>query len=841
MNPKPRSHEFIRGMAAWRANEFAPPAAAVLLGMLTCLLCPGFASAAPPEAFLETYCATCHTGDDAESDFSMDDLLGGADFDLTTNLASYERIFEQLSKGKMPPRKKRQPAAEEKERMLAFLEDALSAHQLDSEGARDARPFRRRFNREEYQNTLFELLGMPADAPGFDPLVNELPTDTGLGGFDTVGEGLRMSGLHLELYLQLAERYLGLAADRDIAPRRWRIDFAESGSDVDRQKLEALRPGDRHDASGEQLLNSHFIRVDDSGADETFHDDFRSRINRARWLMTGKYGFPFFKDDVLVMRERFGIGKVYAREAGLYRYRVRCRAVARDEGLEHKPRLRLEFVGAPSAGGGVLRYNIAHRELPVNEWVTIDSTMFRTLEENYEGNYSGLDVLLVFEAPMVGQQRGETRPRADKERPKLTEAELRDHYRHMLEIDYVEIEGPIHPVRDPAKRIPQAAPEGGDEIAFARETLRPFLRRAFRRPVSDETVEFHLERFREHRAAGGAFADALEATLLSLLVSPEFLFVLNEPREVQPGDRLDPHALASRLSYFLWSAAPDTELSRCADDGSIRDPDTLRQQARRMIADPKSMELSRNFSSQWLHLRDIDQMEPDAELYKYDRELERSMVEETVRFFHEVLTNDLSILNFVDSDWTIVNRRLAGHYRLRASFGGIEPYQRVVLRPQDQRGGVLTQASVLKLTSNSTRTSPVNRGVFILENFLGDPPPPPPDNAGEIANNVPGLDRVTLRRQLELHRQLPECARCHDKIDPLGFALENYNAIGAWRAAEGHALKKRVNGSPIDARAVLPDGREIDGPVELKQVLLESPEIFAGCLTEKMLAYALGR
>jgi hypothetical protein len=326
---------------------------------------------------------------------------------------------------------------------------------------------------------------------------------------------------------------------------------------------------------------------------------------------------------------------------------------------------------------------------------------------------------------------------------------------------------------------------------------------------------------------------------MAALISPDFLFVDNDRVEAEPGERLSPYALASRLSYFLWSSCPDEELLQLAKSGDLNQPDELRRQVRRMIQDRKSDALTENFASQWLHLREIDAMDPDPDLYKYDKRLEQAMRGETIAFFREILRHDLSILNFIDSDWSMLNETIADHYGIDDVRD--DSFRRVEFEPQHHRGGVLGHASILKITSNSTRTSPVARGVFILENILGDPPPPPPPNAGELANKVPGLDEVTLRRQLEIHRDVPSCARCHDKIDPLGFALENYNAIGGWRVHEADGLKKRRSSPKVDARATLPNGREINGPDELRQALMEEPDAFVNCFVEKMLVYALGR
>lgn len=305
---------------------------------------------------------------------------------------------------------------------------------------------------------------------------------------------------------------------------------------------------------------------------------------------------------------------------------------------------------------------------------------------------------------------------------------------------------------------------------------------------------------------------------------------------------LNSHELASRLSYFLWSSMPDEKLFQLADAGQLANPSTLREQVERMLSDPKSDALVENFAGQWLGLREVGANPPAKDIYRrYDRHLEISIVKESLAFFDEILRNDLSVMNFVQSRFVVINERLGRFYGIPGVRG--DQFRRVDV-PQDvARGGILTQASILSTTSNGTRTSPVKRGTWIMKNVLGIDPGLPVANAGEIAPKVPGLDKATVRQRLEIHRSLPQCARCHNKIDPLGFALENFDASGNWREREGHGYKGRIgpNDPLIDASSSLLDGTKITGVSGLQDALMDREELFLSCLANKLMTYALGR
>jgi hypothetical protein len=384
----------------------------------------------------------------------------------------------------------------------------------------------------------------------------------------------------------------------------------------------------------------------------------------------------------------------------------------------------------------------------------------------------------------------------------------------------------------------------------ARDIIARFLPRAFRRPVAADEIDRHAGLIQRRIQRGDSFESALRAGLRAVLCAPDFLF-LNE-QMIAGSEQIDDDALASRLSYFLWSTMPDAELLDLAARKQLRDARIRRQQVERMLSSPKAAAFTNNFTGQWLRLREIAENEPDQMLYpEYDALLEFSMGEETRRFFDEVLRRNLSVMEFVNSDWAILNDRLAKHYGVPGVTGA--QLRRVDLPPASARGGLLTQASILKVTANGTTTSPVLRGAWAIENLLGiHVPPPPPVPA--VEPDLTGT--TTLRQQLDKHRNHASCASCHSKIDPPGFALESFDAIGGWREwyriPTGEALdldKKRKEdwpltykrGLPVDSTGKLPTGEAFCDIRELKAILKRDPDRIARCLAEKLLIYALGR
>jgi mono/diheme cytochrome c family protein len=372
------------------------------------------------------------------------------------------------------------------------------------------------------------------------------------------------------------------------------------------------------------------------------------------------------------------------------------------------------------------------------------------------------------------------------------------------------------------------------QLECSRKVLENFARRAYRRPVGPDEVDRLVRFVRLAESQGDGYERGLQLAVEAVLVSPHFLFRVELdpflPRlSAAVSHPVSDYELASRLSYFLWSTMPDEELFAKAKDGTLHKADVLEGQVRRMLQDPKSQALVENFGDQWLGLRNLKTMTPDPTAFPgFDDSLRSAMLQETELFFGAIVREDRSLLDFLDADFTFVNGRLAKHYGIPGVQG--EQFQRVKLT-DGRRGGLLTQASVLTVTSNPTRTSPVKRGKWILENILNAPPPPPPPNVPELKETK--LLSGTLRQRMEQHRANPSCAACHARMDPLGFCLENYDAVGAWRTTDG--------GLPIDPSGTLPGGQSLRDPAELKAVLKGRAEEFGRCLAEKMLTYALGR
>ncbi|HEY8503799.1 MAG TPA: DUF1592 domain-containing protein, partial [Gemmataceae bacterium] len=418
--------------------------------------------------------------------------------------------------------------------------------------------------------------------------------------------------------------------------------------------------------------------------------------------------------------------------------------------------------------------------------------------------------------------------------PDAEDPERRD---RNLYVRSLEIEGPFDakpkPPPETHRRVIFVRPTGPeDEDAAARKILAEFARRAYRRPVKPEEIDRLMKLVELAKSEGEPFEARIRLALRAVLVSPHFLFRVEPDPEDPNGVReLNDFELATRLSYFLWSSMPDEELFRLAEKGELGKPEVLEAQVRRMLADPKAEALVENFVGQWLNLRLLGTVSPDRKTYPaFDEKLRAAMQRETELFVGRIIREDRSLLEVLDADYTYVNERLAKHYGIEGVKG--EEF-RLVRLPDDRRGGVITQASVLTLTSNPTRTSPVKRGKWVLENLLGTPPPPPPPDAGELSEAKEEILKGSLRERLEQHRRDPTCAVCHQRMDPIGFGLENFDGIGAWRGKDGNFA--------IDPSGELPDGSRFDGPAGLRAVLKKRADEFRRCTAEKLLTYALGR
>jgi len=412
-------------------------------------------------------------------------------------------------------------------------------------------------------------------------------------------------------------------------------------------------------------------------------------------------------------------------------------------------------------------------------------------------------------------------------------------YRGLPAVDRVSVTGPFKPTGagdTPSRRqILVCRPaSSADELTCAKKIIGALARRAYRRPVTDGDLQSLIEFYQRGRNEGGNFESGIEAAVQLILASPDFLFRFEPDPDSVAADavyRIGDLQLASRLSFFLWSSIPDEELLNLASQGRLKEPVVLERQVRRMLADPRSKALVDNFAGQWLYLRNLKTINPDFETFPdFDDNLRQAMKRETELFIDSIMREDKSVMDLLNANYTFLNERLARHYGIPGIYG--TDFRRVTLK-EDARRGLLGQASILTVTSYPTRTSPVQRGKWILTNVLGIPPNPPPPNIPALKERSDTGKPTTLRERMEEHRTNPTCAGCHRMMDPIGFSLENFDALGQWRTTD--------EGVKIDPSGTLFNGAKVDGPASLRQMLTSRPEVFVGVLIEKMLTYGLGR
>lgn len=521
---------------------------------------------------------------------------------------------------------------------------------------------------------------------------------------------------------------------------------------------------------------------------------------------------------------------IHARFPGLYRIRLQLSALPSFKG--RLPHLALWHHG--------LKRSVAGRDVRASE----DQPTIIEIEAFLpEGDFNVMNqspgMLADGQTPSVSQfPFVNTRVSRDK-RPtsyKLFDDEGRLVF-PLLIVDWVETEGPIHLPADQQKRAGLIPAQDGNQ-SEARECLRLFASRAWRRPATDAELDRFLKVMQSELAAGENFGSAYRAAMVGILTSKNFYY-LEEGAVSEKRSRVNDWELASRLSYFLWSSMPDEELFAVARSGTLAQPEVLRAQLTRMLADSKIGRFTASFPKQWLQLHRVGQFPADPELYPdYDKWLEESMVLETTHYFDTVFRENLSLREFLLSDWTMLNPRLAMHYALPALQEA--DFQKVTLPPEGHRGGLLTHASILSLTSDGTRHRPVHRGVWVSEAIYARTPPPPPPNVEPLAPTPSNKPKATIRQQLEAHATHTVCASCHAKIDPLGFAFDSFDAIGRWRTEERVPGGQGAN-PPVNASGALPDGRTFQGPDDFKQLLAQDIDRFAEAFVEQLATYALRR
>ncbi len=773
------------------------------------------------EPFLKEHCLRCHGPEKDKANFRVDRDLTTEFLDPATK-EKWGEVVDVLNSHEMPPEDEPQPETDEVGRVVDWITRQMVAAELVR---RDGAIVLRRMNRTEYQNAIRDLTGVDYDVSAF-------PQDPAAGGFDNNAKALTLSPLHLELYLEMARKILDRALVEGEKPEviKWR--FQPEEGDGDRHRIQI----------GKQRPIVHGAQNRKEGEFTVMHHDTWNLIPNAR-------DFRVFDEGEYIIRVRAG-GFVPDRAAVVegarkaLEWRIseaekknRTRDAQRRRNdlprdLKHFETDRMYDYGPPRLR---LIVNLGGQPSPIAEW-DVDAPKSAPKVYEFSTRFTkvkaGIKLQYAYSIPSVLEnfwcQAGDTFARPE------------------VWLDWFELEGPIHeswPPPSHRKILHESPLETSDETAYAREVIERFMSRAYRRRVASAEVDEKLALFTKVRPEKDSFVEAIKVPLVATLASPGFLY-LAEPGEGDDGKPriLKSHEIASRLSFFLWSTMPDEELTRLADADQLLERKILQEQVDRMLADGRSDALARNFVGQWLGLREVGANPPARDLYpKYDRHLETSCVAESENFFLEILRHDLSAMNLIKSDFVVINERLARFYGIPDVRG--DHFRKVALPAGVKRGGVMTQASILSVTSNGTRTSPVTRGVWLLKNILGTDPGLPVANAGDLQPKVPGINKATVRKRLEIHRELPQCARCHDKIDPLGFALENFNAAGEWREQEGFGYKGRIqrDDPKINAASKLPDGTEINGVEDLQNALLQKEDLFLKSLAGKMLTYALGR
>jgi mono/diheme cytochrome c family protein len=753
--------------------------------------------------FLQEHCIDCHSGDKPKGKLSLDKLA--ADFDSEASRKIWLGVQKRIRAGEMPPKEEPRPDASEVTALADWIQRSVSSAEA-ARRATQGRVVLRRLNRTEYENTICDLLGIKI------PLKAQLPEDGSADGFDNASAAHHTSSFLMQKYLEAADAALNMAiANRPKPPP----------SVLKRYSMKDMHPV----KSSEEDV----YRFRDGGEVVCFCS--------SEW-------------------HNVWVSEFYPNDAGDYRFRISASGVQTDD----KPlTFRVTQTGSALMGkNGLIGYFDAPADKPtVFEFVRHMEP--RTTISMLPYGLQGANTV-----KMVGGEYWNG--------PGLA-------------IQYVEIEGPLNPLWPPEshRRIfgdlaqknfrtnnyPDRVEVVSDQpLVDAEKILKNFARRAFRHPVTAEDIAPYVAVVKAKLEAEYTFELAIRAALKGVLISPEFLFLREKP------GKLDDFALANRLSYFLWSTMPDDELFTLAEHTSptrkrgsadeypslarrasvpgqrkLSDPDVLHEQVERLLKDPKATAFTENFVGQWLRLREIDATEPSHIVYpEFDHLLKVSMIREAELFFEEVLKNDLSVTNFVASDFTMLNGRLAKHYGIPGVVGW--EFKKTPLPPESHRGGVMTMASVLKVTANGTTTSPVMRGAWVLDRILGTPPPPPPDNVSAIDPDIRGA--TTIREQLAKHRSTESCGVCHRKIDPPGFALESFDCIGGWRdwyrvtgnggpvVVDGRHMPYH-KGKPVDPSDVMEGGERFENVDQFKQLLLKDKPLLARALVAKLITYSTGR
>ena len=760
--------------------------------MILCHALPTYAQQ-PLQAFLQKHCISCHSDQNEKSDVRID--LLSRDFKSGADAHRWGEVLEKVNSGQMPPKEKDRPSEQEIAEFVTSLDSLLKEGRAARMAARPP-VTHYRLSRKEYQNTVYDLLGVRYDPtkPG------ELNEDTLWHGFERLGSELSLSPSHVDRYYRAA----GLVLDRAFTD-----------------------------------ISSEARKVRKTAADLRYNGGKDQQAILDRFGIQRPLRYLLFPGRVQTALAPHWFGKTGPEHSGLYKVRIQASGIRPPGG--QPAHLSIGKPTGEETVDSILDFDItAHEdqpqvyefevflEMPTSLDFCVVSTQsvdrrqgaaFRnalTSQKGYIFTHSSETFLLSANAPQMFDEKG-------------------NGLFSTVILDWIEWEGPLLS-QDEKSRRSGFVPSEDATADLVAEHLQRFAQRAWRREVKQDDLTVYLSAYQAERDAGESLLDAYRVALQGVLTSRHFIYLVEGEPQIR--ERLTDSELASRISYFLWSSMPDGALFDAAVQGKLS-PQALADQVDRLISDSKSNRFIDDFSRQWLQLHRLGMFPPDHKLYpNYDAWLETSLRNEPIEYFREVFSKNLPIESFIDSNWTIANARLCDFYGLQEPDSA--GFQRVSLEPKDHRGGLLAMGGVLGLTSDGTRHRPVHRGVWVSQVIFGKTPPAPPANVDPIEPNTPESPKTTIRQKIEAHRSNPNCAACHAQIDHFGIAWDNYDAIGQWRTSE--KVDKGVGQDPlIDSSGILPDGRAFQDSVEFKQRLLEDRERIAKAFIEHLCTYALRR
>jgi hypothetical protein len=786
------------------------------------------------QPILAKACVQCHGPETQEGNLRIDtldpNLLHGDDVDW------WLEVMAVLSNGEMPPADEGELTDKDRSKIVEWLSSEVQVASTVRRAEQGHSSFRR-MTRYEYNYVLQDLLGLPYD------FAKDLPPEAASeDGFQNSSEMLHMSVTQFSTY-----RDSGLSALKKAtvkgeqpAPINWGVSMqaasADEWEDQDKE-LQKIRKENRDDPDKlKQEVEQKTAEFQGRTNGVHYKELSTGRAANVSWDYHGaKHAWPPMGampevptefDHVVIIPPRqkliVELGDTVP-DKGTLRVRVRASRASIDE--QRLPSLQLEF-GWQASNDSQASVRISDHDIVVDaepgqpEFYHWDVPLSEVYPRNSVSKISKMGDLP-----------------SPSEYIKLVNSSASQ---GDIQIDYIEITAPVYDTwpQESHKRTFFDSANQANESVYAREVLTRFMTRAWRRHVTDAEVDQKLALFQMIRPEYDDFQQAMIEVLATVLASPKFLYLVQADSAQAPADqvqtgRLSQDELATRLSMFLWCSTPDEELLNLAKSERLGNLDVLTGQVERMLADGRSRRFSQQFVQQWLGMELLDFLKVDRKVYpQFDPSLKEAMQEEPISFFHEVLQNNHSVLDFLHADYAMVNERLARHYDLYDVYGN--HFRRVPLDPQNRRGGILTQAGLLAMNSDGKDSHPLKRGIWMLESLLNDPPPPPPPAVPVIDLADPEIAKLTLKQRIENHRDQPACLSCHAKIDPWGIAFENFDAVGSWRT--------EIQGQPVDASSLLFNGQRLDGIDALKRFLLENrQDQFARALVHKMTTYALGR